>query len=231
MGGCRFGVKDGLRHWVGEKGRGGAETWWECATVRPEFVDVPSPESSERYPLRREPLSSNEAVPIVSFHYKEIREGRESLLRMRSPIIISWSLMVQKSCNWSLMMEHEDTPRAQIHHEKPTIRINGTCPKPKCDFPRVKIKIQADFQQGSRAMSRYFQVYRTARPLTLQAAVNRLRSGRVILIMLVFCKWWCLWCFWSGVLVDVDEILLNPEEIRKGILALGEMLNILNHQL
>ena len=33
-------------------------------TVRPEFVDVPSPESSERYPLRREPLSSNEAVPI-----------------------------------------------------------------------------------------------------------------------------------------------------------------------
>lgn len=63
-GGCRFGVKNGLRHWVGEKGRGGAETWWECATVRPEFVDVPSPESSERYPLPREPLSSNEAVPI-----------------------------------------------------------------------------------------------------------------------------------------------------------------------
>ena len=72
-------------------------------------------------------------------------------------------------------MEHEDAPRAQIHHKKPTIRINGTCPKPKCDFPRVKI--QVDFQQGSRAMSRYFQVYRTARPLTLHCRCEPFAVG------------------------------------------------------
>ena len=41
-------------------------------------------------------------------------------------------------------------------------------PVPNPSAKRNGAKIQVDFQQGSRAMSRYFQVYRTARPLTLK---------------------------------------------------------------
>lgn len=57
-----------------------------------------------------------------------------------------------------------DTPSETHNKNQWTVSLG-----PKCETkPRVKIKMQVDFQQGSRAMSRYFQVYRTARPLTLK---------------------------------------------------------------
>lgn len=105
--------------------------------MRPEFVDVPSPESSERYPLRREPLSSNEAVPIVSFHYK----GRPGIpikgeVTNHNLMIFDGSEVLQFLFQWWNMRTHPG-PRYTIRiHKKPTIRINGTCPKPKCETKR-----------------------------------------------------------------------------------------------
>ena len=108
----------------------------------------------ENVQLRDLNLLSNEEVRMVS-----LRAGIPESLRARSPIIISWSLMediLQLKQWWNMR-----TPPVKVHHKKPTIRINLYL-KLNCF-----VRWQVDFQQGSRAMSRYFQVYRTARSLTL----------------------------------------------------------------
>ena len=136
----KFGLKNELQHWVG-RGRS-----WDMMRIY------------ENVQLRDLNLLSNEAVRMVSFHYKGMAGIPESL-RVRSPIIISWSLMediLQLKQWWNMR-----TAPVKVHHKKPTIRINLYL-KLNCF-----LRWQVDFQQGSRAMSRYFQVYRTARSLTL----------------------------------------------------------------
>ena len=83
-GGCRFGVKNGLRHWVGEKGRGGARhdenvRLWDLNLLMFQVVNHQNGIHCEE-----NRCLAMKQFPLFRF---TIREALESLLRVRSPII------------------------------------------------------------------------------------------------------------------------------------------------